>query len=176
MTPTLETIIQYGDCDEVGIVFYPRYFYWMDSAFQGLLRTQGLSQRKLRAMFGTAGTPLVKSTANFISTATYEDVLTVSAGIARWGNSSFEIAYRGSVGGRPVFEGAETRVWLVPTGAKPKAGAVPSWTYGGRAAGSAASIALTTRPISAASCSRSAATMVAASDRSGWDTARLARL
>ena len=125
MTPTLETIIQFGDCDEVGIVFYPRYFYWMDSGFQGLLRAHGWSQRKLRAIFGTAGTPLVKATANFLSPATYEDVLTVSTGIARWGNSSFDIAYKGAVAGRQVFEGMETRVWLIPTGGKPKAGAVP---------------------------------------------------
>lgn len=125
MTPTLETIIQFGDCDEVGIVFYPRYFYWMDSAFQGLLRSHGWSQRKLRAIFGTAGTPLVKATANFLAAATYEEVLTVSAGIVRWGNSSFEIAYKGAVGTHQVFEGSETRVWLIPTGGKPKAGAIP---------------------------------------------------
>lgn len=125
MQPTLETIIQFGDCDEVGIVFYPRYFYWIDSAFQGLLRSHGWSQRKLRAQFGTAGTPLVKATATFLATATYEDVLTVSAGIARWGNSSFEVGYRGTVDGRAVFEGWETRVWLVPTGGRPKAGAIP---------------------------------------------------
>lgn len=125
MTPTLETIIQFGDCDEAGIVFYPRYFYWMDSAFQGLLRQHGWNQRRLRTQLATAGTPLVRATANFLAPATYDDVLTVSAGIARWGNSSFEIGYRGTVGGRAVFEGWETRVWLVQTGGKPRAGAIP---------------------------------------------------
>ena len=125
MQPTLETMIQFGDCDEAGIVFYPRYFYWMDCAYQGLLRQHGWSQRKLRTMFGTMGTPLVNATANFLSPATYDDALSVAAGIARWGNSSFEIGFKGSVNGRPVFEGWETRVWLVPTGAKPKAGAIP---------------------------------------------------
>lgn len=125
MKPTLETIIQFGDCDEAGIVFYPRYFYWMDSAFHGLVRGHGWNQRKLRAMFGTAGTPLVKATGNFLSPATYDDRLTVSAGIARWGNSSFEIAYKGSVDNRPVFEGWETRVWLVQTGGRPRTGAIP---------------------------------------------------
>ena len=125
MQPTLETIIQWGDCDEAGIVFYPRYFYWMDSAFQGLMRVHGLNQRKLRSTFGMAGTPLVNATANFLSPATYDDPLVVAAGIARWGNSSFEVGFTGTVAGRPVFEGRETRVWLVPTGAKPKAGAIP---------------------------------------------------
>lgn len=126
MKPTLETTIQFGDCDEAGIVFYPRYFYWMDSAYHGLVRTHGWNQRKLRALFGTAGTPLVKALANFLSPASYDEQLTVSAGIARWGNSSFEVAYKGTVDGRPVFEGWETRVWLVPTGGRPKAGAIPN--------------------------------------------------
>ena len=125
MQPTLETMIQFGDCDEAGIVFYPRYFYWMDSAFQGLLRRHGWSQRKLRAHFATTGTPLVNATANFLSPATYDDPLVVAAGVARWGNSSFEIAYRGSVEGRVIFEGSETRVWLVPTGGRPKSGPIP---------------------------------------------------
>lgn len=125
MTPTLETLIQFGDCDEAGIVFYPRYFYWMDSAFQGLLRLHGWNQRKLRQHFAAAGTPLVRASANFKAPATYDDALTVFAGIARWGNSSFEVGYKGTVGGRTVFEGWETRVWLVQTGGKPRAGAVP---------------------------------------------------
>ncbi len=125
MQATLETIIQFGDCDEAGIVFYPRYFYWMDCAFQGLLRAQGWNQRKLRSLFETAGTPLVKATANFVSPASYDDNLTVSAGLARWGNTSFEISYTGKVDGRTVFHGSETRVWLVQTGGRPRSGPVP---------------------------------------------------
>ena len=125
MTPTLETMIQFGDCDEAGIVFYPRYFYWMDCAYQGLVRRHGWNQRRLRNQFGMAGTPLVRATANFLAPASYDDELVVSAGIARWGNSSFEIGYKGVIRARPVFEGWETRVWLVQTGGKPRAGAVP---------------------------------------------------
>ena len=125
MKPTLETIIQFGDCDEAGIVFYPRYFYWMDSAFQGLLREHGWNQPKLRSLFGTIGTPLVKATASFVAPATYDDVLVVHSGVARWGNSSFDITYKGVVGGRHVFDGSETRVWMIPTGGRPKGGAIP---------------------------------------------------
>jgi len=41
MASQLDVRIVWGDCDEQGIVFYPRYFYWMDSAFQALLRDAG---------------------------------------------------------------------------------------------------------------------------------------
>jgi 4-hydroxybenzoyl-CoA thioesterase len=109
----LETMVQWGDCDEQGIVFYPRYFYWMDCAFHGLLRSIGLNQRKLRDKFGVLGTPLVKATATFASPATYDQRLAVEAEVVKWGGRSFEVAYRGLSDGRTIFEGNEVRVWLV---------------------------------------------------------------
>lgn len=126
MPPALETIINWGDCDEQGIVFYPRYFYWMDCAYQGLLRRSGLSLRKLRSEFGVVGTPLVKATATFFASATSEQRLSVEAEVARWGNTSFEIAYRGASENAPIFEGLEIRVWLKPGDAGPRPGAIPA--------------------------------------------------
>ena len=52
MTSQFEVRIVWGDCDEQGIVFYPKYFYWMDSAFQALLRDAGQSVRGIREGFG----------------------------------------------------------------------------------------------------------------------------
>jgi 4-hydroxybenzoyl-CoA thioesterase len=118
-----ETIIQWGDCDEQGIVFYPRYFYWMDCAFHGLLWNSGWNQRKLRSRFGVLGTPLVKATATFAAPASYDQRLAVEAEVVRWGSGSFEIAYRGLSDDLPIFEGNEVRVWLMP--GLDKAHAVP---------------------------------------------------
>jgi acyl-CoA thioesterase FadM len=125
MPPALETMIHWGDCDEQGVVFYPRYFYWMDCAYHGLLRPTGLTLRKLRSQFGVIGTPLVKATATFLASATSEQVLGIEAAVSRWGTTSFDVAYRGSCDGRPVFEGLETRVWLVPGDGAPCPGAIP---------------------------------------------------
>jgi YbgC/YbaW family acyl-CoA thioester hydrolase len=124
MQRVLETIVQWGDCDEQGIVFYPRYFYWMDCGFQGLLRPHGWSQRALRKQFGVLGTPLVRAEADFVSPVSYEAPLTVEAAISRWGGSSFEVAYRGLSDGAVVFNGAEVRVWLVPGDDKPRGSSV----------------------------------------------------
>src|SRR6266511_3451008 len=96
MPPTLETIIHWGDCDEQGVVFYPRYFYWMDCAYHGLLRRSGFNMRRLRSEFGLIGTPLVKATATFLASATSEQRLSIDAEVTRWGTTSFELAYRGS--------------------------------------------------------------------------------
>jgi acyl-CoA thioester hydrolase len=50
--------VEWGDCDEAGIVFYPNYFYWFDCTYQRWLRKHGLSQRELRRRFKGV-TPLV---------------------------------------------------------------------------------------------------------------------
>ena len=39
-------MVEWGDCDEAGIVCYPNYFYWLDCTFQRWLRSVGLSQRE----------------------------------------------------------------------------------------------------------------------------------
>jgi YbgC/YbaW family acyl-CoA thioester hydrolase len=109
-----DVTVAWGDCDEAGIVFYPNYFYWFDSAFQALLRARGLSQRSIRARFGALGTPIVEAGAKFLGPVTYDDVLRIEAGVERWGAKSFRVAYRGFKEGRLVLEGFEARVWAVP--------------------------------------------------------------
>jgi len=69
-----EFIIEWGDCDEAGVVFYPNYFYWLDCTFQRLLRDRGLSQRELMRRFGVV-TPLVDAGAKFRGPAKYDDGL-----------------------------------------------------------------------------------------------------
>jgi phenylacetate-CoA ligase len=125
MQHAFKTVVQWGDCDEQGIVFYPRYFFWMDCAFHGLLRSTGFNQRKLRERFGILGTPLVTATATFAASVSYDQELNVEAAIVRWGSSSFEIAYRGLSDGLKIFEGNETRVWLMPGQGKPQGGPIP---------------------------------------------------
>jgi YbgC/YbaW family acyl-CoA thioester hydrolase len=116
MPPTLDVQIAWGDCDEQGIVYYPNYFYWMDSAFQALLRKAGLSLRVIREKFGAIGIPLVEAKARFHAAATHEDALTIDAAVSHWGRTSFRVDYRAFRNHELVFEGVEARVWAVKTG------------------------------------------------------------
>lgn len=111
-----EFTIEFGDCDEAGLVFYPHYFYWFDCAFQRMLRDRGLSQRELRSRFG-AVTPIVDVGARFRAPARYDDVLASEASIETWEARRFRISYRLAVRGTPVAEGFEVRAWAVPDGA-----------------------------------------------------------
>jgi YbgC/YbaW family acyl-CoA thioester hydrolase len=112
MPTTLTVQIAWGDCDEQGIVYYPNYFYWMDSAFQALLRKAGLSLRIIREKFGAIGIPLVEAKARFHASATHEDALAIEAEVSHWGRTSFQVSYR-AFASEIVFEGVEARVWTV---------------------------------------------------------------
>jgi 4-hydroxybenzoyl-CoA thioesterase len=116
MPPTFTVQIAWGDCDEQGIVYYPNYFYWMDSAFQALLRKAGLSLRIIREQFGAIGIPLVEAKARFHVSATHEDSLAIEAEVSEWGRTSFQVSYRGFRAREIAFEGVEARVWAVKAG------------------------------------------------------------
>jgi acyl-CoA thioester hydrolase len=105
-----EFIVEWGDCDEAGVVFYPNYFYWFDCTFQRLLRGRGLSQRVLKNRFG-AVTPIVDVGAQFRGPARYDDVLRMQALIESWETKRFRVTYKLSTGGKPVAEGFEVRAW-----------------------------------------------------------------
>jgi YbgC/YbaW family acyl-CoA thioester hydrolase len=102
--------IEWGDCDEAGIVFYPNYFYWFDCTFQRFLRARGLSQRELKKRFGGV-TPLVQVGADFTAPARYDDVVATQARIESWDERRFRVAYQFTVGERPVAHGFEVRAW-----------------------------------------------------------------
>jgi len=106
--------VEWGDCDEAGIVFYPNYFYWFDCGFQRILRGRGVSQRILRERFG-AVTPILRAEAEFVAPARYDDVLAIVAQAEQWEARRFRVAYTLSNDDRAVARGYETRAWATVT-------------------------------------------------------------
>jgi Predicted thioesterase len=104
--------VEWGDCDEAGIVFYPNYFYWFDCSFHQLLRARGLSQRDVRKRFN-AVTPIVQAHSDFKAPARYDDVLDVEIDVHLVDSRRFRIDYRLSSSGRIIGTGHEIRAWAV---------------------------------------------------------------
>lgn len=102
--------IEWGDCDEAGIVFYPNYFYWLDCAFQRLLRARGLSQRELRKRYG-AVTPIVQAHCDFKAPARYDDVLEIDVEIDADAERRFRASYHLRSNGKTIAIGHEIRAW-----------------------------------------------------------------
>ena len=111
---TTEFTIEWGDCDEAGIVFYPNYFYWLDCTFQRLLRARGLGQRQTRDRFG-AVTPLLDVALRFRAPVRYDEVLRIEAEITEWQERRFRIGYTLTSSERLIAEGHELRTWAVQT-------------------------------------------------------------
>jgi 4-hydroxybenzoyl-CoA thioesterase len=114
MSATSETLITWGDCDSAGIIYYPKYFYFMDVAFQALLRKAGFNHHIIHEQFG-ARTPIVQAGAKFIAPVSFDDRLVVVTQVVHWGTKSFRVTYQGARDGAPIFEGSETRVWATIT-------------------------------------------------------------
>ncbi len=102
--------VHWSDCDPAGIIFYPTYFRWFDSATWAFFGSVGYPIKEMiesgRVM------PLVSADCEFVAPAEPGDQCEVRSRIRRWGGKSFVIAHdvvRSD--GTLLARGAETRVW-----------------------------------------------------------------
>jgi 4-hydroxybenzoyl-CoA thioesterase len=86
--------VGWGDCDPAGIVFYPRFYAWMDLSSHALAREMGISREAMlppsRDMLGF---PVVGTQAEYLSPARMDDVLEVRTWVSRVGRSSLSLRH-----------------------------------------------------------------------------------
>ncbi|HEX8805275.1 MAG TPA: thioesterase family protein [Acidimicrobiales bacterium] len=104
-----EIRVRYGEVDMQRHVFNAHYLAYMDDACDtwfrlalGHYEDHGFDMVVKRAELTWAGG------------ATFGDVLAIDVSVARWGRTSFDVGFAGSVGERPVFEGTLTYVSVTP--------------------------------------------------------------
>lgn len=102
--------VHWSDCDPAGIIFYPTYFRWFDSATWAFFGSVG---HGIKAMIESGMVmPVVGAECEFVTPAEPGDRCEVRSRIRRWGGKSFVIAhevYRSD--GTLLSRGSETRVW-----------------------------------------------------------------
>ena len=105
-------LIEWGDCDPAGIVYFPRYLAMFDNCTWALF-TAGLGMNKaaLLAHYATVGCPMVELHTRFLLPSTFGDEVVVESRIALLRRSSFEIGHRLLKAGELAVEARETRVW-----------------------------------------------------------------
>jgi YbgC/YbaW family acyl-CoA thioester hydrolase len=102
--------LQWGECDPAGIVFYPTYFRWFDSATWNMFAEAGYHAKRMRAEHRAM--PLVAAGCDFRHPAEQEDRAEVRSRILRWGGKSFMVGHQVvRDDGTVLAEGSETRVW-----------------------------------------------------------------
>ena len=106
-----EILVEWGDCDPAGIVWYPRYFGWFDNCTAGLFEAVGLPKWEMLRAYDIIGIPMVDTRARFSVPSRWGERITVHSRIARWGRTSFDVEHRVTKGEVLALEAWETRVW-----------------------------------------------------------------
>jgi 4-hydroxybenzoyl-CoA thioesterase len=109
-----EIRVEWGDCDPLGIVFFPRYFEYFDACTNALFfRALGFPKAQMLRHYQIAGIPLVQASCNFIVPSSFGDIVAVDSSVTEWGASSFSLNHKLFRGDTLAVEGLEKRVWTV---------------------------------------------------------------
>lgn len=105
-------IVEWGDCDPAGIVFYPRFFAAFDTSTSRLIEAAaGRKKAEIIRSNGIIGWPMVDTRARFLSPASFGDEVEIETRITHVGRSSFALEHRLSRDGALCIEATEVRVW-----------------------------------------------------------------
>lgn len=125
---SLRVQVGWGDCDPAGIVFYPRFYAWMDNVSHALAREMGIPRESMLPPGSELlGLPVVATRAEYLTPARMDDVLEVRTWVARVGRTSLSLRHeivRIEPGGAetPIATGREDRVFISngPGGLQPR--------------------------------------------------------
>ena len=129
LTSARNILIEWGDCDPAGIVFYPRYFAWFDACTAGLFAAAGLPKPQMIEKYNLLGIPMVDTRARFIVPSKFGDEVRIESTIIEFRRSSFDVRHQLFRGETLAVEGFETRVWTIRDPANPeriKSQAIPA--------------------------------------------------
>jgi 4-hydroxybenzoyl-CoA thioesterase len=121
--------VGWGDVDPAEIVFFPRYFEWLEIGTGVLFESVGLPLHRLFKDRGILGIALVDVGARFHFPCKWGDRLEMESRVAEWRTKSFRVEHKFFRDGKLAAEGYEVRVWAMrdPTGERPmRAGEIPA--------------------------------------------------
>ena len=100
--------VRYGECDMQRVVFNANYLAYCDDAADWWFRSLGAL---LEA--GEWDVMVKKACVTWDGAAKVHDDLAIAVSVSRWGTSSFDVRFDGTVEGRPVFTAEITYVAVV---------------------------------------------------------------
>ena len=103
--------VEWGHSDPAGIVFYPHFFAYFDSATWEMFYSAGLSLETMRAKYGCIGIPLVDAQASFLSPCRFRDILTIEGRITAVTEKTFTVQHAVRNAEREAVKGREVRIW-----------------------------------------------------------------
>ena len=103
--------VRYGECDQQGVAFNAHYMAWMDDATEVWVRglAPGGDYRQLEWEW-----MVVRAAIEWQGSARNADVIALDVGIVRYGRSSFDFGFIGSIRDTPVFRARSVCVSVKP--------------------------------------------------------------
>lgn len=101
--------IAFGDCDPAGIVYYPNFFRWFDTAVHEMFASVGLPADKVSRETGLVVWPSIDVKATFHSPARFGESVEVISQVAEWRTKTFLLSHRIVRGDTLICEGSELR-------------------------------------------------------------------
>jgi acyl-CoA thioester hydrolase len=111
-----EIRVRYAEVDMQRHVFNAHYLTYVDDAFDAWCRT-ALGDDYYGA--GAIDMVLKRADLTWHAGARFGDVLAIDVGARRWGTTSFDIGFEGTVLDRPVFSAVVTYVSVAPGTTEP---------------------------------------------------------
>jgi 4-hydroxybenzoyl-CoA thioesterase len=110
----------FGDCDPAGIVFFPNFSKWMDTASLAFFMACGVPPwRELVKTRGIIGTPLLEIHTRFLKPATYGETIEIHTTVEEWAIKTFRHRHVVRRGDDILCEGTEVRAFCQRDPANP---------------------------------------------------------
>ncbi|MFD2924570.1 acyl-CoA thioesterase [Halobacillus naozhouensis] len=120
----IDFLINWGDTDMAGIVYYPNYFKWFDIAGHQFFRSCGLSPKKLEEEQGII-LPMMDTRCTFKKPLYYDDLMTVVTKAVEVNNKTIKLTHEVYRDGDLTGHGYELRGWVKKYGHGIKAVSIP---------------------------------------------------
>ena len=112
-TTTYTVHVTFGDCDPAGIVFFPNFSRWMDSASLAFFMQCGVPPwRELVKTRGIVGTPLLEINTRFLKAVTYGETISITTWVEEWRAKVFVQMHRVTRNDELICEGREVRAFV----------------------------------------------------------------
>ncbi|WP_066157990.1 acyl-CoA thioesterase [Halalkalibacter krulwichiae] len=122
---TIEVLVNWGDTDKAGIVYYPNYFKWFDIAGHQFFRSCDLAPSKLEAERQII-VPLLDARCSFEKPLLYDDVITIQTTVEEINNKTIKLRHEVYNGDVRTGHGYELRGWVNQTADQIKAVPIPA--------------------------------------------------
>ena len=110
---TTDVLVNFGDCDPAGIVFFPNFSRWMDAASLNFFVACGVPVwSELVKTTGIIGTPVLEINVKYVSPAKYGETIRISTSIAEWREKVFVQKHVVTRGETLLCEGTDVRAFV----------------------------------------------------------------